>query len=475
MTVYYLELSEEEASGTSHKFYEVIVDNTTVSIKYGRIGTDGTGSSQSFATADEANKFALKKVNEKKRKGYADAVKGVRKKRTITRRAITSTPSSSKHTAPLLWRFRTGSSAFGIYVDAKGCWVGNQNGQVYKLNHEAEVQVQYQFAEGVKCIVADGSWVYVGCDDGNVYDLSGKTPRLAYEINDDIDIFWLDIKNGLLAVSDSGGNLTTINYEDEQQWAVKTAGSSAWMVRCDNLGRIFYGDSTGVSGYYGWEAGKLDWKQETSSVLFGWYDNEHVYAGTSGARVHKFTKDGQALQVYKADGGVFSCATSPNGQYVFAGDSSSSIYCFAESGERLWKLATGCGSAYSMQYFNNCLYIVTTDGSFACIDVSEAAIKAAQEGTVTEVRNIKAPTEQVPMASSEVLEVASPTMTGIVLKCVKEGSKLKIKVESPGYKDWNVQFPKNIRKEGQRYLVESIEPAGNGDFYRVLGDIFLMN
>jgi hypothetical protein len=28
-----------------------------------------------------------------------------------------------------------------------------------------------------ECIVADDGWIYAGCDDGNVYDLSGKVPR----------------------------------------------------------------------------------------------------------------------------------------------------------------------------------------------------------------------------------------------------------------------------------------------------------
>lgn len=53
--------------------------------------------------------------------------------------------------------------------------------------------------------------------------------------------------------------------------------------------------------------------------------------------------------------------------------------------------------------------------------------------------------------------------------------KLKMKVESTGYKNWDVQFPKNLRKEGQLYLVESIVPAAQGDFYRVLGNIYVLN
>ena len=486
MTHYYLELSEEDSNGSAHKFYEVDVDDCTVTINYGRIGTDGTKSVSSYGSNQEAEKQALKKVNEKKRKGYADAVKGVRQKRTITRRTIVSQPSSTKKRLPILWKYNSGAAAFGVFIDESSCWVGNQSGLVYRLNHDAEVLNQFRFAEGVKCIVADNHWIYIGCDDGNVYDLSGKIPRLAYEINEDIDIFWLDIKNGLLAVSDSGGTLTAINYENEQQWAVKTKGNSAWMVRCDEDGHIFYGDSWGVSCYdggqtqpimvenvvCGWSNKEAVWKQKTGYVLFGWLGKVFVYAGTGDNKVHAFSKQGQKAQTYQADNSVFSCAVSPDETYIFAGDNCSSVYCFKNTGERLWKLATGCGSAYSMQYFNEKLFIVTTDGSLACIDVSETAIQAAMEGQVTAAREVKAPTKKAELVASDVLETAPANITGVVLKCVKEGSKLRVKVVSTGYNDWYVQFPNNLRKEGRLYIVDAIEEATQGGFYRVVGNIY---
>ena len=290
MTEFYLELSEDENSGSSHKFYTVVIDDKTVTIRYGRIGTDGTASSQTFGSEADALKFAQKKVNDKKRKGYADAVRGQRKKRTVSRRTITSNAPTVKNRVSILWRFQAKSSTFGIFIEKDACWVGDESGAVYKLSHEAEVLMQYQFPDGVKCLVADGNWIYLGCDDGNVYDLSGKYPRLAYEISEDVDIYWLDIKNGLLAVSDRGGNLSIINYEDEHQWSVKTAGSSAWMVRCDEVGRVFYGDSVGVSAFYGWENQNKIWSHNIGAVLFGYIGKENVYAATSLSRVHSFDK-----------------------------------------------------------------------------------------------------------------------------------------------------------------------------------------
>jgi predicted DNA-binding WGR domain protein len=84
----YLELSEE--SGSSHKFYEVVVSDVQVTIRYGRIGDAGQTKVSSFATPEKAQAEATKKINEKRRKGYEEAVQGVRQKRAVSRRQIVS-------------------------------------------------------------------------------------------------------------------------------------------------------------------------------------------------------------------------------------------------------------------------------------------------------------------------------------------------------------------------------------------------
>jgi predicted DNA-binding WGR domain protein len=73
----YLELSEARASGSSHKFYEVIVEDTQVSIRYGRIGDAGQTQTKTYPTPDKAKAEAAKKINEKLKKGYEPAVKSV--------------------------------------------------------------------------------------------------------------------------------------------------------------------------------------------------------------------------------------------------------------------------------------------------------------------------------------------------------------------------------------------------------------
>ncbi|MBG0832575.1 WGR domain-containing protein [Planomonospora sp. ID67723] len=468
----YLELSED--GGGSHKFYEVVLDGTQVTITYGRIGESGQTKASSFATEEKATAAAAKKVNEKIRKGYATAVRGARQARPVTRRSVVSSRSTATQ-APVLWRFASGAAAFGIFVDAERCWVGNQRGDVYTVTHDGTVTGRFRLPDGVKCIVADDFWIYAGADDGKVYDLSGKVPRVAYEIAEDVDIYWLDIHDGVLGVSDRAGRITTIDHEDEFQWARTGQGDSAWMVRCDDEA-VYHGHSAGVARYDAADGAPVWQAGVQGAVLFGWQEAESVYAGTSRGTVHRLRKsDGRAEAVYRCDATVFSCATAPGGRYVFAGDNHSSIYCFDADGTRLWKLATGCGSAFSMQYLDDRLYIVTTDGTLACIDATEAAIRAAQEGTVPEPVDVKAAAGLAAVEPAVTVETVSPEAQadgGVVVECFQEGGRLRVRVVSEGYESgWNVQFPKNVREAGVRYLVEGIRPSGRGGFYRAYGDI----
>ena len=105
----YLELSED--GGGSHKFYEVVVSNKTLTIRYGRIGDKGQTQVKDFPSPDKALAEANKKLDEKRKKGYAEAVMGERKKRSVTRREITSQAAAKNVTkAPVIWRFTPGSN-----------------------------------------------------------------------------------------------------------------------------------------------------------------------------------------------------------------------------------------------------------------------------------------------------------------------------------------------------------------------------
>ena len=463
----YLELSEE--AGVSHKFYEVVIDGCDVTIRYGRIGTNGTTQKKTHASPEKAQADAKKKLASKRKKGYAEAVMGERKKRPVSRREVASQKSTA-NVSPVLWKFDTGNTAFGISIDGERCWVGNEKGRVICVDPSGGFQREFKLPDGVKCLVSDDAWLYAGCDDGNVYDLTGKLPRVAYEIAANVDIYWLDIADAVLGVADAPGKVHVFNHEDEEQWTSKSAGSAGWMVRCDEIG-VYHGCSSGVT-MYDWDGGAKIWHKKTrGNVLFGWQEEDTVYAGTSDGTVHGFTKQGEEQITCKCDRAVYSCAAASGGKYVFAGDNASSIYCFDHDGKRLWKLGTGCGSALSMQYHDEKVYVVTTSGMLACIDASETAIESAKAGKVPKAKSIKAP-KAVAASSSTEVETTSDSSGGVVLECYKKGGRVRVRTVSKGYKkSWNVQFPRNLRQDGAKFVVDEIRESSRGGFYRVYGDI----
>jgi predicted DNA-binding WGR domain protein len=65
----YLELSETD--GKSHKFYEVTLNHTQVTIRYGRIGDTGQTQTKTYPTPEKAKADATKKISEKRKIGRA--------------------------------------------------------------------------------------------------------------------------------------------------------------------------------------------------------------------------------------------------------------------------------------------------------------------------------------------------------------------------------------------------------------------
>ncbi|MCZ9338777.1 molybdenum metabolism regulator, partial [Streptomyces sp. TRM76130] len=53
------------------------------------------------------------------------------------------------------------------------------------------------------------------------------------------------------------------------------------------------------------------------AVLFGWQEDDAVYAGTAHRAVHRLSKEtGGIGATYRCDSSVYSCATSPGGRFV---------------------------------------------------------------------------------------------------------------------------------------------------------------
>jgi Ca-activated chloride channel homolog len=81
----------------------------------------------------------------------------------------------------------------------------------------------------------------------------------------------------------------------------------------------------------------------------------------------------------------------------------------------------------------------------------------------------------VASGSADSLEAVDKPDGGVLVECLREGGKLRVRVLSDGYDTTlNVQFPRSIREEGVKYVVDEIELSTDGTFYRANSTIRLL-
>jgi Ca-activated chloride channel homolog len=81
----------------------------------------------------------------------------------------------------------------------------------------------------------------------------------------------------------------------------------------------------------------------------------------------------------------------------------------------------------------------------------------------------------VASGSADSLEAVDQPDGGVLVECLREGGKLRVRVLSDGYDTTlNVQFPRSIREEGVKYVVDEIELSTDGTFYRANSKIRLL-
>jgi len=72
----------EFKSDRSYKFWEVTVDEFTVTTRYGRIGTQGRSTTKDFDSTYQARAHAIKEAEKKKKAGYVEYIKQVIKRKS---------------------------------------------------------------------------------------------------------------------------------------------------------------------------------------------------------------------------------------------------------------------------------------------------------------------------------------------------------------------------------------------------------
>lgn len=429
-------------------------------------------------------KVATKKTTAKKKVATKKLTAKKRPKKASRRRAMRPSPEGpTLDRLPALWWVETGAQTVGLWVD-DFVWTGNQRGEVLCLDRDTGTLVRDAHLPG-ECVavLSDELWKYAGCADGNVYDLTGDVPRAVYELGG-ARVDWLEVYRGALCVSDHAGTVTVIDVDGSVRWRkADPAATEAWVLRTADDG-LYHGSMVGLRKY-DW-SGALVWEQRVGDVRYGVIsdDDMAVTAGfnTRGKRVDLVVLDRAtgatrwskraftAMGNFVSDGGeACGVGRTASGALRYYASVGRWVFCYDASGALVWQSPTRCTSLCNLQIVGERMYFVSNNGAIGCADVSEAAIAAAISGAHA------APSTRAQgrvTRRSHALETTSDASTGVIVECVKDGSRLRVRVVSPGYHaDWFCQFPHDIREEGARYVVDEVREASQGGFYRARGNI----
>lgn len=260
----YLEYSE--AGGSGHKFYEARVEGATLTLRYGRIGTDGQTQVKTCPTPEAAHAEAEKKLAEKRKKGYVEAVQGEREKRDVEQPALRLPKVLAPHRAAL-------EASVRPYVSLKGSrgraqpWSSRLGGAPYRPQGSAwplsrtsgrplAFLAQLNFAELphlegfptqgiVQFFIADGDYCGAAFDRGHGIEALGDDAnyRVLYHPEVMRDPAGLDLASAPYAPDPDGHGLP---HDPAQEFMLRGTLTSGPVTRDDRLFEHLVGQSLWV-------------------------------------------------------------------------------------------------------------------------------------------------------------------------------------------------------------------------------------
>ncbi len=391
-------------------------------------------------------------------------------KKTAKKTAAKKKPKKETWQATPTWTLQGEGQAVGLHVDDNEVWAGFDNGDVVACDHDGTVLRRWKLPEGCCALVADDAWRYAGCNDGNVYDLTGRAPRVAYVVDADVRVLATDVFRGRLIAGDSDGGLSAFDVEQSPLFRHAPRGrSDTWMARADSDG-VTLGNDAGIDRV-SWSGERL-WHVDSACVGYGVADGADVvvYVGdhesaellrirtASGTVVSRSSCFSRAAHYDRAHNAA-SCAAGVDVDYAAT---CNTLFAFDRNGEKQLEIATtSIGTPCSMAYRSGKLFVATHTGVLARLDVDELRALAPPPTRRAKLSSIDVSARDVEEGDAD---------GGVVVEVVSVGAKLKVRVASPGHRaDWYCQFPRDLRDEGARFVVDGVR-EGDG-FYRVFGDI----
>ena len=289
-------------------------------------------------------------------------------------------------------------------------------------------------------------------------------------------IIGMEIRDGLIAVSDNVGNLSACDIEGNQNWSRKSKGTCGWVIKADFEG-IYHGHTLGVSKYSPMD-GNLLWETDLDSpILYGFLNRrDHILYLSSGNSIYLLSaKTGEQIGFYPTPSPLVCNAYDYDNHRLFAADNRGRIFCFKSGDDREKEgkliLATATGtSILALFYAENKLFATTSDGKLSAYNVSDRALILLKPMINNKI-NIAALPITRKVTTLDSLEISQPTphlplmpksrlTDEVIVECYREFDDLQIKEIANSLHDisfTSIQIdadhhPILLNKDGLRYV-----------------------
>lgn len=280
------------------------------------------------------------------------------------------------------------------------------------------------------------------------------------------------LHKGLLCIGDRKGVVTVLDAHHKVRWRTKPKGVPyVGKILADSHG-LYVGTETRVFALD--RSGKVRWSVKVRKLLDAWLGRSGVYVCGWGEGVSVFDAGGERVALYESRGALQAGGANEDESLVFAGTQGMLVAWNADR-KRSWTLRLARALPTTIVCRGERLFVMTAfEGLLSCIDISAKALAAAEKGPFAPPKMITLaapkPVRQGEAPGGEGADAGS--IAGVVVECYRDGDELRVRVVSKGYhRDWACQFPRNLRVEGARYVVEKVTASSKGSFYRAGGDI----
>lgn len=287
-------------------------------------------------------------------------------------------------TDTLLWSYRLvnpkGSWNLPIVASAvneQGIWLGVWDGQIFAVDHQGNEIQRYALPKSTHAltIVAEEPWV--SCDDGHIYELTGKLPQSIYDIRppDALryhHIIWAieSCAEGVV-VADAYGYLWRLlpdlsvgwHYHSPQCW------QGCWL-RVDAT-QVYWGYYQGVIAF-DLQTGQEVWRVALPApVLCGVIRDQELIVGCSDRCFYRLTKTADLKtceptvdKVYTSTALPYTIAVTPDQSSLFVGDFTGHIEQLAIGAEYhcVGRQPLNGGAVTRLEMWNDRLYAGTNLG-----------------------------------------------------------------------------------------------------------------